>query len=317
MPCRRLTAHRSYEDIVNILDAAGNERFAIKTGQFEAAIARTSAGQALYEGIMGALGYAKNKLPMITLAGHVPLMVLESGISGSLSGIECLARQQALLLGTAGLLPSQSSLGYLTGRPIDAWSERMEITWAASRRTAAMTKEDWHTFKVRPNNFPSRRIAAMSYLLLRYRKTGLMEGLINSLVEYPSISDGTALCRALLVVADSYWGDHLDLQKPSRNFIPTLLGNGRAADIVVNVLLPFTCALARLTNRRELGLKALETFSRSPKLAVNSVERHMLKQFGVGRKLAGTARRQQGLLHIYKTLCSGGSCHRYPAGQGR
>jgi hypothetical protein len=36
-------------------------------------------------------------------------------------------------------------------------------------------------FKIRPGNLPVRRIAAMSYLLLRYRDDGLPGGLIQEL----------------------------------------------------------------------------------------------------------------------------------------
>ena len=92
-----------------LLDTAGEERFLAKAAGFQAALAQTEASQSLYQGIMGALGYTKNKQPLVELAHRMPLHRLESVTSGKVSDAEYLAQQQALLLGTAGLLPSQRS----------------------------------------------------------------------------------------------------------------------------------------------------------------------------------------------------------------
>ena len=175
-----------------------------------------------------------------------------------------------------------------------------------------MSEDDWHLFKVRPSNFPTRRIAAMSYLLLRYREKGILEELVNKLGEAPVDTGYNGLEKALRVTTDGYWANHLDFGLPSRMSIPALLGEGRAADIVVNVLLPFAAAWGRLTARPELARKALDLYRHYPKLAVNTVERHMRNQLGISRYLVNSAQRQQGLIHIYKTLCSQGKCHDCP-----
>ena len=74
--------------------------------EFQAALSRMGASQVLYQGIMGALGYTKNKIPMIELARRMPLSRLIAAASAEIPDDECLARYQALLLGMAGLLPS-------------------------------------------------------------------------------------------------------------------------------------------------------------------------------------------------------------------
>jgi len=180
-----------------------------------------------------------------------------------------------------------------------------------------MSAADWRFFKVRPGNYPSRRIAAMSYLLLYYREEGLVDGLINSLNELAVDGLYRGLEECLLVAADGYWGWYLDFGLKAGGVVPALLGRERAADIVVNVLLPFAAARGRAEAHPELSEKAFDIYRRYPALAANTIEKHMRRQLGLGRYPVNTACRQQGLLHIYKTRCSQGKCLGCPVSQER
>ena len=308
MPCHQ---PRDSGFIGELLDSAGKERFLTKAARFQVDLAQTEAGQSLYQGIMGALGYAKNKSPFLELARRLPLQALESVTQGERSAEERLARQQALLLGTAGLLPSQSRRGQPADND-DEWRDKLERLWASSGQTGAMSENDWQMSRVRPNNLPSRRIAAMSYLLLRYREKGILGALVNELRQTPVNTGHHGLAGVLRVTTSGYWASHFDLLLPSRLSIPTLLGERRAGDIVVNVLLPFTFAWCRQTSQSELARKSLALYRRHPRLGVNAVERHMSHQLGPNSDLVDSAQRQQGLIHIYQTLCSQGKCHRCP-----
>ncbi|MFC2065734.1 DUF2851 family protein [Chloroflexota bacterium] len=316
MPCHKAVKRLDTDFVGEYLDSAGEERFFAKAEGFQASLAQTEPGQALYQGVMSALGYARNKVPFLELARRLPLNILEAMTRGKISDAECLARQQALLLGTAGLLPSQSC--NLRQEDEDAeWVEKLEKVWGSSRQIAPMSESDWDFFKVRPNNLPARRMVAISYLVLRYREEGILAGLINKLNEAPVGMDYCGL-EKLLVVADyGYWAGHFDFCLPGRLISPTLLGNGRAADIVVNVLLPFAFAWGGISSQQWLARKAFDHYRCYPRLAVNTIERHMSSQLGLDSNLVNSARRQQGLIHIYKTLCSQGECHRCFLGGAR
>ncbi len=175
-----------------------------------------------------------------------------------------------------------------------------------------MSRDEWHLFKVRPSNLPIRRIVAMSYLILRFREKGMLEGAVN-MVREASVDKGHhRLEEGLLVTTGDYRAGHFDFGSGSGISRPTLLGSRRAADIVVNVLLPFTFAWSQLTSRPELEKKAFDLYHCYPKLAVNAVEKHMKNQLGLDGSLVNLARRQQGLIHIYNTLCTQGRCHGCP-----
>ncbi len=308
MPCLETAKGLATDTLAEFLDSAGEERFWAKAAEFQAELSQMEASQCLYQGIMGALGYAKNKPPMLKLASKLPLQILQSMAQGEVSDGERLARLQALLLGTAGLLPSQRQNGHREYQD-DEWADKLEGLWASSHGTKAMSEDDWHLFKVRPNNFPLRRIAAMSYLILRYRERGIVEETVDMIKEAPVSGGYLRLEKGFGVTADGYWASHFDFGLDSRSDNPTLLGRWRAADIAVNVLLPFTLAWSKLNSQPGVEEKTFELYRGYPRLAANTVEGHMMKQLGLNSSLVNSAQRQQGLIHIYNTLCTQGKCH--------
>ncbi len=312
MPCRKAVERLTTGIMAEILDAAGGERFLVKVTEFQTELTRTEASQCLYRGIMGALGYSKNKIPFLELAHRLPLRNLEFVTQGEVTDEECLAWQQALLLGTAGLLPSQRPNWHRGNKLDDKWIDKLERLWASCSHAEAMSENDWHLFKVRPSNFPTRRIVAMSHLILRYRERGIFEEIINMITEVAVNKGCYRLEKALSVTTDGYWASHFDFGLSSGIKTPTLLGSGRAADVVVNVLLPFTFAWGKTTSQPELKSKALNLYYSYPKLAINTVERHMRRQLQLNSSVVNSARRQQGLIHIYNTLCTQGKCHCCP-----
>ena len=311
MPCGKVTQRLAIDEMVRFLDKAGEERFLAKAARFQRELAQVEASQTLYQGIMGALGYVKNKLPFQELARRLPLKNLELITQANMPGDECLARQQALLLGMAGLLPSLRQGNRLEER----WVDKLERLWASCHHTRVMSQSDWHLFKVRPNNQPILRLVAVSYLGLRYRGKGMFEELLNLVKAVPVSGSHHRLEAALLVTASDYWETRFDFGSGGGIRSPTLLGAGRAADIVVNVLLPFTFAWGQFNSQPEPGRKALALYRCYPKLTANSVERHMKNQLGLSSDLVNSARRQQGLIHIYETLCTQGRCSDCPLTQ--
>ena len=315
MPCLKAAKRVTPGVMAEFLDSAGEKRFSAKAIKFQADLAQMEAGQCLYQGIMGALGYSKNKRPFLELACRVPLQLLESMTQGEMTDEECLARQQALLLGTAGLLPSQRPNWRQENKSGDKWIDKLEKLWDSSRQTVAMSYDAWHLFKVRPSNFPVRRIAAMSYLLWRYRERGIFNEIVDMIGEASIGKDYHRLERGLIVTGNGYWASHFDFGLGIRTGSRTLLGGRRAADIVVNVLLPFTFAWSKISSQPELERKVFDLYRHYPRLAVNAVERHMKSQLGLSGSLVNSARRQQGLIHIYNTLCTQGGCDRCFLGQ--
>lgn len=304
LPCRA-GGGLSPPVVTAILNEAGDARFRMKTDTFRHDLDTQNPTHILYQALMEALGYHRNRGPMRRLAEAIPFERLMESADSQPDG-ECLARWQGLLLGGAGLLPSQRRLRNAGGD--DEWVRKLEKVWKETSDTAALAEEDWHFSRVRPGNYPVRRIAAMSYLLLKFRREGLLPGLTAA----PECMTAGQLVQYLTVPASGYWSRYLDFGQPAAKPVPALCGAGRAADIAVNVVLPFGAAY-----REPDGLAPspfLESYRAFPSLADNAVTTKMRGLLRLPAGLAKTARRQQGLLHIHHTWCAAGRCGDCPLG---
>jgi hypothetical protein len=311
LPCFQILDHVDRQTLRKLLNAAGEERFKQKAMHFQAEILRPAlsalsageeAGQVLFRGIMRALGYAKNTKPFEDLADRMPLNSIESR--------EGLALKQALLLGTAGLLPSQRWQGK-SAREKEV--QELERIWqSAGKKVKTMKESDWNLSHIYPNNSPVRRIVAQSYLLERYCKGKLLAGILQ-LVKKASLSGGhRVLENGLTVAGDGYWRDHFDFNVRSKTKISALLGNSKAGEIVVNVVLPFAFSWGELANEAQLTENAIELYRNYPKLAENCITRHMKKQLGFEEPFDLSACHQQGLIHVFRNYCREGRCSECP-----
>lgn len=300
LPCGDIIHRRGESFLREILESAGEERFSNKVTCFKEEIYRVGAEQALYAAIMESLGYARNKKQMKKLAGLLPLSTLEKLVDEYSAEEDGPGRLQALFSGTAGLLSSQRNGTFPDLKPAGSRHEKLERYWQSSGEKPGMNREEWEFFKVRPGNYPTTRLAAMSILLYRYRETGLLEGLLEEIIrkEQP---DYNRLVEALYVPTE---GTGIKT--------PALLGRGRAADIIVNVVLPLAAAQGEITPEPELNRRAYEIYRRYPRLDTNNLEKHMSNQFGIDRGKVITACQQQGLIHVYRRLCSRGKCPECP-----
>jgi len=298
LPCREV-CQQNQAAVLARLDDAGEERFRGKGNHFREQLAQQAPDQVLYEAVMEALGYTKNKQSFRELARRLPFRTLKSAARDARSDGEALLRLQALLIGTAGLLPSQRSLSGCDG----GYVTDLETRWASLLPRQVMSVTDWNLCRLRPGNFPTRRLAAMSYLVLRYREKGLADEAQAKIADSPVEPAHRELKKMFTVNTAGYWVGHFDFGTPV-NSSPTLLGAERAAEIVVNAALPFVDAAAQTS----VAAKAREIYRHHPRLAANALERHMAGQLNLERGAVNSACRQQGLLHIYKTRCAQGEC---------
>jgi hypothetical protein len=257
--------------------------------------------QLIYEGVFEALGYAKNKCGCAALARSVPLSLLRRiGLS---KGEEV----QGVLFGAAGLLPSPRRLPDAASR---AKVRSMRRYWRAHRpeiRGPLLHESDWLFFRLRPSNFPTARIAVLSYLLPRLFSSGGLSALVNA-VRYPSPTERWRAVRQLFAIQpEPYWAEHLHfagLPGPPG----ARLGTGRIAEITVNILVPVLLLAARLFRETDLERRSWELLD-----AVPPPPNRMTREFPGGsgsRPSRVSALIQQGILewtamHSHPVRCAG------------
>lgn len=318
-----------------LLDEAGDARFGEKAAHFEAAIAAYDplvdagdaedyAAQALYEGLMEGLGYSQNRAAFVRLAKAAPLAKLVQAGRGQEAGR--LALLESALLGTAGLLPSQRSKAKSLDWQSEEYGAELEQQWAAASRTLGLSQAicdgnevGWIWAKVRPANYPTRRVAGAAALLARFAGGGLLEGLRRqiTLTQPPPLGEGNYLRDALVIRQEGgYWATHGDFGVGLGEHEQDVIGESRAADLVVNTVLPFFHAYANLRDDEALADKTKRLYDTHPRLADNEVTRRMASELLGKRKgergLLNSARRQQGLMHLYRRYCGERRCEDCP-----
>ncbi len=296
--CCAAARQRGRPATLDILQAAGERRFALKGRQLKKALALRRSDQVLYEGIMRALGYSKNETAFARLATQLPIERLHGlAATGQMNTI------QALALGMAGLLPLEGSFS-----PDDlAEIDRLRAPWKGSGMKEVMKREDWRFFRVRPANLPPRRLAGVSHLLVRH-SSGLSQNMVR-LAGLRSLGEAQKrLAEALIVRTSDYWASHGDfgVGVPSPGAV---IGPDRATDIRVNIILPFVMAYAHKNGEPRLSNRARRLYRTERKLPENRIIRYMTRQiFGEGSRGVDSACQQQGLIHLYGQFCLRARC---------
>ncbi|NOY58134.1 MAG: DUF2851 family protein [Calditrichaeota bacterium] len=308
--------------ITRILERAGEARLALKVNRFVERRQTDSWDQIFYQSIFEALGYSKNQIPFRNLAQKLPLETLWDYLWNDPPNI-ARSKAEAYLMGAAGLLPSQSVAKETTfDAEIQNTVDELENYWRnfpLQQKIDHLHAEAWRFFRLRPQNFPTRRIAAAAVYVLRFLNDGFV-GSIEKVVlscEKQPIKAIRELAKLFFVEAEGFWHDHYCFDQVHLNGVSAqkdqaIVGQDRAKDIVVNVVIPGMIAYAGEADDGRLRIAMKEIYAQFPRLSENEVTRFMRKQL-FGQENSGPqqmgVRHQQGLIHLNKSLCRPDRCN--------
>ncbi len=296
IPCSGIGSGIYREKVLRIIEKEGEKRFFEKAAEIKNEAGKSGKDEALYRFIMKAMGYSGNTEPFLKLAGMLPLKKLMRAEQATLTDGEYLTDLQVLLLGSAGFLDTGYT-GILTSSGIDSVLLRnLQERQSFSGNRILISPDDWQLFRIRPGNSPVRRLLAVCNMLVAFRKQGISNTIISAVDGIPPEKIRLVLEKLLIQCAEPD-----NLQKIQSGISSSLLGKGRAAVIVVNVLLPFLYTW-------EHPDKYLAAYLTCPGLPVNSLERHMIEQLGLEKTGVSKAVRQQGLVSLYTGFCTQGKC---------
>lgn len=233
-PCSLVLKDWSRTQRQAVLHAAGEERLRRKSIRFIKQTETWGIDQALYAEVMTSLGYKNNKLGFRTLSTRLPYAELRSHAGNN----ERVA--YAMLLGVAGLLPSQPHARWdrVTKQFMrDLWT----IWWKKqSLFDERLGPDTWQLAGLRPHNHPRRRLMAAAHLFTRHHSLHEMWSPLASLSPADCV---TQAVDQLSRPPTGYWSNRLSLGgKPQERPI-ALVGKGRAHAIIVNVLVPYLVAV--------------------------------------------------------------------------
>ena len=317
--CRVTGETLKIEHVQSIFDDLGQERLQEKTDVMRNQIVGVDFEQLLYQGIMEALGYTKNSKPFRELAQRVPLSEIRGKSDESV---------QAILFGAAGLLPSQSQQTIEWDEEDRRFIERLESNWESAEQHKSpthMAAEQWHFAKMRPANYPSRRIPAIAQIISRCQDTLMMDFL--PLIEGAATVNQRALARIrrrlqerLTPAPSGYWENHSHFGKGIPQRGAALIGADRANDIIVNKLLPITLLWAEQSQSLTLTEAVQRLYDSYPKLQENrftqQIEAQIFSQEQPIKLISPSAKKQQGAIYLHKNFCSSQLCDLCPIIEG-
>lgn len=319
-PCADFVQRTVPSAISHMLENAGTVRFLAKSRTFESRMERVSSEQTLYEGLMRCIGYSKNTDAFHELARRLPLSTIRD-FTRHLTGTNRIHTVQALMFGVAGLLPSQSYGNDALGQEAASYIHELEARWKGLHTlfpVRVMDETDWQFFRLRPFNFPTVRMAGISYLVNTAIDEGLDTAFLKVLEAQPispkkdlqairSILDGR-----LVHPEDDYWISHAVFGGATHAGQNFLIGDGRRREMMVNAVLSFLHAVCVKTHNHAESM-VLAVFRAHPRLPDNTITRTMQTTVfaRTPHLLEGidTAQRQQGLMHIEEQTCYKKDCN--------
>ncbi len=307
-------SHTTPAKILATVRHAGGLRFEAKALAFAEQIKERSWDQAIYRGLAEALGYDKNQEPFRRLADLLPIDLIFAELRASRHHPPALL-VEALIFGAAGLLAHPAAEGEAEDAAVTAYREARREIWEPLRHSLQirpLPAAGWRFFQLRPQNFPTRRLAGLCAMILKFYRHGIIEHLAALLSTAQTRPAGLAkeLVNFLLCPAQGFWHTHYSFR--DRETTPAakpgdLIGRDRSRDILVNLFLPALWLYYREAGNAIRQNQVLEIYSHLPRLQENRLTLAMQQQLSavhpLTRTLATSARNQQGLLHLHKLYC--------------
>lgn len=227
-------------------------------------------------------GFGINNDAFERLARRTPLRLLGKHSDSAL-------QIEALLFGQAGMLDAQKP-------GMDSYYNQLctEYAFLSNKfQLTPMEKESWKLFRIRPQNFPYRRIA----MLAQFIEGGFR--MMNRILE----AEGEKEMRALFEVELSgYWTKHYTFGKPNERATATL--SRSSIDIIlINTVAPLLYAYGELTGNYEMTDKAIKLLE-DLRAESNSIVSHFVA-YGIDCPDALTS---QALVQLKREYCDARKC---------
>ena len=236
--------------------------------------------QAFFEALSSTLGFRINKEPFELMARNTPFQSL-------LKHKDNLFQIEAMLFGQAGLLE---------GRYRDDYPKKLKREYLHLRNKFSLEPVPGHLWKflrIRPNNFPTIRLAQMAMLIHRH------SNLIGEILE---TRDRVKIRGIFALEVSDYWKSHYFFDRPSK--LRTKSMSESTIDLImINNVIPFLFLYGQLKDKpviKEYALKMLEEIPAES----NRVTRGFAG-FGIH---AASASESQALLELKNAYCDQKKC---------
>ena len=284
IPCAQSIAEMPKIYIADWIESLAFERIYDKTTRIESLLERSEGDweTACYATIARGLGFGVNGDPFERLALATPLMFI---------GRHCdsLATIEALLFGQSGLLDPTSP----TPDSYAATLQREYAFLAHKFNLRPLQSPGWKMARMRPANFPHRRIATLAALL--YGGTRMM----GRLLEIRTPDDAYKMFAPPLT---GYWCNRYSFGAPTVN-TGTALSRTSINGLIINAVVPLQYAYALAHDDSSLADRAIALLESLPP------ERNVIiESFANAGLKSDNAFTPQGIIQLRRAYCETRKC---------
>ena len=284
LPCRDEIRRMEPVKLHSWIDSLAYERLYKKAERIEALLKANSGDweSACYITVARALGFGPNSEPFERLAMSTPLRMLHKHSDSRLS-------MEAMLFGQSGLLD-----GAVTD---DAYVELLKREYAFLANKFSLKKPvslGWKMARMRPPNFPHRRIAFLAALLF---------GGFRLMARITSTSSVDEARKLFAVELSGYWASHYTFGGGLEHHTPAAVGRSSVDTLIINAVVPMIHAYACYIDNQKMAGMAVDMLHQ-----INSEQNSVVRMFKDNGIDSPDAFTSQALIELRREYCETRKC---------
>lgn len=260
--------------------------------------------QLVYEGLFEALGYSKNKSIMHHLSQSANISFFKTFALGK----NKLPEIEAALFSIGGVIPDkpvskdEDVLAYIA-RTKQLW-DKIKVNYDGR----IYDEEQWNYFKLRPQNFPTIRLAGGARILHNIINENLLGRIIKKFIEIKNEKVLTNSVRSQLIVkSDGFWKQHYMFKDKTDTEIKYFVGISRADEIFVNVILPFVSIYFEIFNKKDLHRKVINLYQSYVQVSHNNLVDEVANTLTLNEAWKRSIL-YHGMIELFRDYCSKDRC---------
>jgi hypothetical protein len=259
------------------------ERFEHKSAEVFERLAQLNGDwdETFYHFMARNFGFKTNALPMQMLAASLPQTLFAKHKNNPL-------QIEALLFGQAG---------FLAGNFKDTYTQQLQQEYGYLKKKYQLNTLDasiWKFLRMRPQNFPSRRLAQFSALIVKSNH------LFSKVLEVKNVKELQLLFAELPV--HSFWNTHFHLHKVTEA-VNTQLGKSSIDNILINTVSLFLFAYGKYTGQENFQTRAFYLLE-----SIAPEKNSIVKRYTDAGVTIENAYQSQALLELSRHYCDHKRC---------
>ena len=164
-------------------------------------------------------------------------------------------------------------------------------------------KKNGISLKLRPQNFPTVRIAGGSRILNRLLKYDLFGNLITTFTNKEKKKKIISMLRELLIVqASGFWKTHYVFEKDAKDEMKYFVGLSRADEIIVNIILPILTVYFDIFKNKDASTEVKSLYLNFNQKTSNNVVNQVVESLYLNDS-ENQSVYNQGMIELYRNYC--------------